>query len=88
MSPRLKDSNSGEDNTHTIDPSDSNTTSNLGLASLLTRDVRVHGACIELLNKFPDRTKMTFEETDGGLDRSHESLGPAFRTRQDGETHS
>ena len=31
---------------------------------------------------------MTFEETDGGLDRSHESLGAAIKTRQDGETHS
>ena len=28
--------NSGEDNTHTIVPSDSNTMSNLGLASILT----------------------------------------------------
>ena len=25
---------------------------------------------------------MTFEETDGGLDRPHESLGAAFKTRQ------
>ena len=36
LSPRLKDSASGEDNTHTIVPSDSNTMSNLGLASILT----------------------------------------------------
>ena len=36
VSPRLKDSTSGEDNTHTIVPSDSNTMSNLGLASILT----------------------------------------------------
>ena len=40
LSPRLKDSTSG-DNTHTIVPSDSRTMSNLGLASILTKDVRV-----------------------------------------------
>ena len=88
LSPRLKDSISGEDNTHTIDPSNSNTMSNLCLASVLTKNVRVHGAWVEFLNKFPDLTNMTFEETDGGLDRSHESLGAAFKMRQDGETHS
>ena len=89
LSPRLKDSISGEDNTtHTIDPSNSNTVSNLGLASILTKDVRVHGAWSEFLNKFPDRSNMTFEETDGGLDRSHESLGAAFKTRQRRETRS
>ena len=77
-----------KDNTHTIVPSDSNTMSNLGLSSILTECVRVHGAWIEFLHKFPDLTNMTFEETDGGLDRSHESLGAVFKTRQDGETHS
>ena len=74
LSPCLKDSTSGEDNTHTIVPSDSNTMSNLGLASILTEDVRVHGAWSEFLNKFPDRKKVTFEETDGGLDRGRTSL--------------
>ena len=54
LSPRLKD------NTHTLVPSDSNTTSNLGLASILTKDVRVHGAWVEFLNKFPDHSNMTF----------------------------
>ena len=88
VSPCLKDSTSGEDNTHTIVPSDSNTMSNLGLASILTEDVRVHGAWSEFLNKFPDRKNVTFEETDGGLDRSDESLGAAFKTRQKRETHS
>ena len=44
LSPCLKDSTSGEDNTHTIVTSDSKTMSNLGLASILTEDVRVHGA--------------------------------------------
>ena len=85
LSPCLKDRTSGEDNTHTIVPSDSNTMSNLGLASILTEDVRVHGAWSEFLNKFPDRKNVTFEETDGGLDRSHESLGAAFKTRQKGK---
>ena len=78
----------GQHHTHTIDPSNSNTVSNLGLASILTKDVRVHGAWSEFLNKFPDRSNMTFEETDGGLDRSHESLGAAFKTRQGRETRS
>ena len=87
-SPCLKDSTYGEDNTHTIVPSDSNTMSNLGLASILTEDVRVHGAWSEFLNKFPDRKNAIFEETDGELDRSHESLGAAFKTRQKRETHS
>ena len=50
--------------------------------------MRVHGAWSEFLNKFPDHSNMAFEETDGGLDRSHESLGAAFKTRQRGETHS
>ena len=50
--------------------------------------MRVHGVWIEFPNKFPDRMNMTFEETDGGLDRSHESLDAAFKTRQDRETHS
>ena len=58
--------------------------SNLGLASIITDCVSVHGAWREFKNRFPDRTNMTFEETDGELDRSHESLGAAFKTRQDG----
>ena len=62
--------------------------SNFGLASFLTEDVRVLAAWSEFLDKFPDRKNVTFEETDGGLDRSHESLGAAFKTRQKGETHS
>ena len=69
-------------------PSDSNTMSNLGLASIFTEDVRVHGAWSEFLNKFPDRKNVTLEETDGGLDRSHESLGAAFKMRQKRETLS
>ena len=56
-----------------IVPSDSNTMSNLGLASIITDFVSVHGAWSEFYNRFPDRTNMTFEETDGELDRSHES---------------
>ena len=39
----------------------------------------------EFLNKFPDRKNVTFEETDGGLDRSHESLGAAFNTKEKGK---
>ena len=43
----------------------------------------------ELLNKFPDRKNVTFEETDGGLDRSHESLGTTFNTKEkNGNTQS
>ena len=57
----------------------------LGLASILTEDVRENGAWSEFLNKFPDRKNVTFEETNGGLDRSHESLGAAFKTRQKGK---
>ena len=55
---------------------------------LSRNDVRVLGAWSEFLTKFPDCKNVTFEETDGGLDRSHESLGAVFRTRQKGETHS
>ena len=49
--------------------------------------MRVHGAWSEFLNKFPDHSNMTFEETDGGLD-SRTSLGAAFKMRQNGEPHS
>ena len=35
----------------------------------------------EILNNFPDRKNVTFEETDGGLDRSHVSHGAAFNTK-------
>ena len=62
--------------------------SNLGLASILTEDVMENGAWSEFLNKFLDRKNMIFEETDGGLDRSHESFGAAFKTTQDKETYS
>ena len=55
---------------------------------LSRKDVRVHGAWVEFINKSPDHSNMTFEETDGGLDRSYDSLGAAFKTRQRGETHS
>ena len=84
----MKDSTSGEDNTHTLVLSDSNIMSDLGLASILTEDVVVHGAWSEFLNKFLERKEMIFEETDGGLNSSHESLGAAFKTRKKGETHS
>ena len=40
------------------------------------------------MTSFPDLMNMTFEETDGGLDRSHDTLGTAFKTRQDGEPHT
>ena len=46
--------------------------------------MRAHGARCEFLNKFPDHN-VTFEETDGGLDRSHESLGAAFNTKEKGK---
>ena len=49
-------------------------------APVLTECVRAHGAMGEFLNTFPDRKNVTFEATDGGLDRSHESLGAAFNT--------
>ena len=39
----------------------------------------------EFLDKFPDRKNVTFEETDGGRDRSHESLGGAFFTKEKGK---
>ena len=35
----------------------------------------------EFLNKFPDRKNVIFEATGGGLERSHESLGAAFNTK-------
>ena len=63
-----------------------NTTCNPGfMASVLTECVRVHGAMSEFFNKFPDHKNVTFEETDGGLDRSHESLGDAFNTKEKGK---
>ena len=39
----------------------------------------------EFFNKFPNHKNMTFEETDGGLDRSHESLVAAFNTKEKGK---
>ena len=51
------------------------------MAPILTECVRAHSAMGEFLNKFPDRKNVTFEETDGGLDRSHESLGASFNTK-------
>ena len=35
----------------------------------------------EFFDKSPDRKNVTFEATDGGLDRSHESLGATFNTK-------
>ena len=76
----------GEGNTLTIVLSDNNTTCNPGfMASVLTECARVHGAMSEFFNKFPNHKNMTFEETDGGLDRSHESLGAAFNTKEKGK---
>ena len=75
---------SGDGNTLTIVLSDNNnTTCNPGfMASVLTVLVRVHGAMSEFFNKFRDHENVTFEETDGGLDRSHESLVAAFNTKE------
>ena len=39
----------------------------------------------EFSDKFPDHKNVAFEETDGGLDRSHESLGAAFNTQEKGK---
>ena len=36
----------------------------------------------KFLNQLPDRKNVTFEETDGGLDKSPESLGAAFNTKE------
>ena len=63
--PRLKDNTLGEDNTRTPVPSASNTMSNLGLALILTEDVRVSGARREFLDKFPDCRNVSFEKVDG-----------------------
>ena len=58
----------------------------LNLLNLWRFGLHSHGRCgSEFLNKFPDRKNVTFEETDGGLDRSHGSLGAAFKTRQKGK---
>ena len=79
----------GEGNTLTIVLSDNNTTCNPGfISSILTECVRVHGAMSEFFDKFPDHKNVTFDETDGGLDKSHGSLGSAFNTKEKKETHS
>ena len=51
------------------------------MAPILTECVRGHNAICEFLNKFPDRKNVTFEEIDGGLDRSYESHGAAVNTK-------
>ena len=74
----LTDITTGEGNTLTT----VHTTYDPGfMAPILTECVRAHSAMDEFLNKFPDRKNVTFEETDGGLDRSHESLAAAFKTK-------
>ena len=74
----LTDNTTGEGNTLTT----VHTTYDPGfMAPILTEFVRAHSAMGEFLNKFPDRKNVTFEATDGGLDRSHESLGVAFNTK-------
>ena len=74
----LSDNTTGEGNTLTT----VHTTYDPGfIAPILTECVRAHSAMGEFLKKFPDRKNVTFEATDGGLDRSHESLGAAFNTK-------
>ena len=74
----LTDNTTGEGNTLTT----VHTTYDPGfMAPILTECVRAHSAMGEFLNKFPDSKNVTFEETGGGLDRSHESLGAAFNTK-------
>ena len=78
----LTDNTTGEGNAPTI----VHTTYNPGfMVPILTECVWAHGAMGEFLIKFPDRKNLTFEETDGGLDRSHESLGAAFNTKEKGK---
>ena len=68
----LTDNTTGEDNT----PTTVHTTYDPGfILSILTECVRAHSAMGEFFDKSPDRKNVTFEATDGGLDRSHESLG-------------
>ena len=75
----LTDNTTREDNTPTI----VHTTYDPGfMAPLLTECVRAHGFMDEFLNKFPDRKNVTFEENDGGRDRSHESFSDAFNTKE------
>ena len=74
----LKDNTTGEDNT----PTTVHTTYDPGfILSILTECVRAHSAMGEFFDKSPDRKNVTFEATDGGLDRSHESLGGTFNTK-------
>ena len=69
FSQSLSDSTTGEGNTSTIVPSDSNTTYDTGfMAPSLTERVRAHGARCEFFNKFPDHKNATFEETDAAQD--------------------
>ena len=74
----LTDNTTGEGNTlttvHTMyDPG--------FIAPILPECVRAHSAMGEFFNKSPDRKNVTFEVTDGGLDKSHEPLGATFNTK-------
>ena len=69
----LTDNTTGEDNTPT--------TVHTTYDQILTECVRAHSAMGEFFNKSPDRKNVTFEATDGGLDRSHESLAATFNTK-------
>ena len=74
----LTDNTTGEGNTLTT----VHTTYDPGfIAPILTECVRAHSAMGEIFNKVPDRKNVTFEETDSGLDRSHESLGATLNTK-------
>ena len=74
----LTDNTTGEDNTLTT----VHTTYDPGfMAPILTECVRAHSAMGEFFNKSSDRKNVTFEATDGGLDRSHESLAATFNTK-------
>ena len=73
----LTDNTTGEGNTLTT----VHTTYDPGFMTILTECVRAYSVMDEFINKFPDRKNVTFEETDGGLDRSHESHGAAFNTK-------
>ena len=74
----LTDNTTGEGNTlttvHTMyDPG--------FIAPILQECVRAHSAMGEFFNKSPNRKNVTFEATDGGLDKSHEPLGATFNTK-------
>ena len=83
----FSDNTTGEDNMLTIVLSDNNnTTCNLGFTtSVLTECVRAHDVMSEFFVKFPDHKNVTFEDTDSGPDRSHESLGAVFNEKEKGK---